>query len=757
MKKNFARSASGFALAMLLTMPSPLLAADNQSAALDNVEDTAADEVDRNIIIVTAEKFGRTLKETNTSVAVLTGEELEARSVDDLYDAVLRTPNVSQSFGEKGFTIRGIDQRLGAGGGLLINTIVDGASLPNNQSTFFGPYSAWDIGQIEILRGPQGTTQGRNAIGGAIIINSADPDLNDFGAKARGQYAELNSYQLAGAVNLPIVQDVLALRLSVDQRESDGWVFNPTRDEDYDRREAFTARGKLLFQPFDNFSAKYTLSYTDSTGGEDLVDFATFPDQRINTSNLDAEEGSKHLINTLELNWSPIDSVTITSLSTYYEHDYVRIEDLDNSAADTGGLDRTQDDDSFVQEIRARYDDGGPLRAIIGGYYGTFDNFGEDSFFVPTAFLTPQLPPGLIFQDRFFATEEENIAFFGEAEFDITDRLTLIAGARYDDETRDFSALTQSTTDNPVVIPFLPADELIENSTSYDAFLPKFGLRYDISDYVTAGFTAQRAYRAGGTGVATVSGQIAEFDPEYTWNYEGSLRASTADGTFAVDANIFYTDWSDQIVNQITEFGRANGIPLDTIPVNAGNSELYGFELSLEARPSPSLTLFGSLGYVSTEFTDFVTTSEELTGNRFNNASPYSASAGFNWRNEGGFRVSGDVNLRDGFFSVSTNDPTRVTFEPVLDDAGAVIGQRETCSFTPCNDPQTKVPASVVVNMKAGYEAESWSIFAFARNLLDEDYLTQRNAPGGFGGSSQVRTGEPRVVGVEFNVRFGGI
>lgn len=740
----------------MAALAAALVPAQAGAHSADETADGALDDSGqpRPIIIVTGEKFERTIFETTTSVEVLTGDELEDRSIDDLYDAVLRTPNVSQSFGEKGFTIRGIDQRLGSGGGLLINTIVDGASLPNNQSTFFGPYSAWDIGQIEILRGPQGTTQGRNAIGGAIIVNSADPELGAFGVKARASYAELDTYQLAGTVNVPL-GDMVALRVSADQRASDGWVFNPTRDEEYDRREAFTGRAALLFEPSSRFRARYTFNYTDSRGGEDLVDLASFPDRRINTANLPAEEGSEHIINTLRLDWSPSDAITLTSLSTYYVHDYLRDEDLDNSPADSGRLDRTQDDDSFVQEVRLRFDDGGPFRLLVGAYYGRFDNRSEDSFFVPTAFLSPLLPPGQIFQAREFRTEEENVALFGEAELDIADRLTLIAGARYDDESRDFSALTTTTTDNPLVVPFLPADERIENATGYDAFLPKFGLRYGLSDDVVLGFTVQRAYRAGGTGVSTVSGLVAEFDPEYTWNYEASLRAATADDSLFVEANIFYTDWTDQIVSQITPFGIANGIPIDTIPVNAGSSELYGFEIAAEARPADTLSVFAAVGFTHTEFTDYETAHAEFTGNRFNNASPLTVSAGFDWRHPTGFRVLGDISLRDGFFSVFENDPARTVFEPIVDAGGNVIGQRRTCADSPCNDPLTAVRAATVVNLKAGYEAENWALFGFARNLFDEAYLTQRNAPSGLTPAGQGRTGEPRILGVELTVRFG--
>ena len=160
-------------LAIAATTASPALAQDKVSPPVDTeARETGSEDVvplDDNVIIVTAEKLGRTLDETNSSVVVYTGQQLEERSIDDLYDVALRTPNVVQSFGEKGFAIRGIDQRLGAGAGLLVTTVVDGAAMPNNQSTFFGPYSTWDVAQVEILRGPQGTTQGRNAVGGAII------------------------------------------------------------------------------------------------------------------------------------------------------------------------------------------------------------------------------------------------------------------------------------------------------------------------------------------------------------------------------------------------------------------------------------------------------------------------------------------------------------------------------------------------------------------------------------------------------------
>jgi outer membrane receptor protein involved in Fe transport len=110
----------------------------------------------------------------------------------------------------------------------------------------------------------------------------------------------------------------------------------------------------------------------------------------------------------------------------------------------------------------------------------------------------------------------------------------------------------------------------------------------------------------------------------------------------------------------------------------------------------------------------------------------------------------------DDAFTSEQNDPTRVTFEPILDGAGNVVGQKEFCSASPCNDPVSRIEDRTIVNAKIGWQQPRWSAFLFARNLLDDDYRTQSNPLGAdfvTGAPVQaVRTGEPRVVGVELNM-----
>ena len=250
---------------------------------------------DLGTIVLRGELQSRALQDSPTSATVETGEALEKRGDTDLYDVIERTPNVVSSFGEKGFAIRGIDQRgVGGGQGLLISTQIDGAALPSNQATFFGPYSTWDLEQVEVLRGPQSTQQGRNALAGAVVIRSKDPTYEqEF--KLHGEVGSRDHQRLALMANTPLIDGKLALRFSAEQVQNDGYIINPTLGtNDYDAREMTTYRAKLLWNATEDVEVVFSYSHVDSFGGEDFVEEPPFPSRRVNFSNVRAREGSEH-------------------------------------------------------------------------------------------------------------------------------------------------------------------------------------------------------------------------------------------------------------------------------------------------------------------------------------------------------------------------------------------------------------------------------------------------------------------------------
>ncbi|MEM7548018.1 MAG: TonB-dependent receptor, partial [Pseudomonadota bacterium] len=674
-------------------------------------------------IVIQGELRDVTVQDSQTSVAVITGDELEQRSDFDLYDVVERTPGVTSAFGEKGFVIRGIDQRgVGGGGsGLLVSTTVDGATISNsNQLTFFGPYSNWDLEQIEILRGPQSTQTGRNALAGAINIRSKDP-IYDFEGKVRVEGGLRGTGAGSIALNLPFEEDGFAIRLSGDYRQTNGFVENPTLGvDDYDARQQGTFRAAVRVDPTDDLEAIFKLTYSDNQGGEDFVDFATFPDQRLNFSNEDSFEGTEITSMNFRLNYDMSQALRFESETTYFDADYERQEDVDFSAAPIGLIFRSSDVQNFETQLKMIFEYEA-FSGVIGGFYTNITDDVESGGTVPATLINPALPANATVLTNFpTKTDTENYALFGEFEYRIMPQVGLIAGGRFDHETISFTSSQTTASDNPIVAALLPEDSTNQSSNSFNVFLPKVGIVFDATDDLSFGFTVQRGYRSGGTRINLAAGNISDFGPERTWNYEGSIRSQWFDRRLTVNANAFYTSWTDQQVDVVGP----SGTELDTITVNAGRSELFGGELEIRAQPTDNLDVYASAAYVETQFKEFVSGGRDFSGNEFPFAPKLTAAIGAAYNFDNGFFVSGDASYTDSSF------------------------------FDAANTAAFKINDRFLVNARVGYRQDHWEVFAYARNLFDKDYFTSPGGDATTGQIDRVRTGEPFTVGLVGAVRF---
>lgn len=173
-------------------------------------QNATEDPFDLGSLVLEGTLIDRSVQETTDSVVAATGQELEDRGDADVYDFIDRTPGVIRSGQQRGFAIRGLDQRgFTFGNGLTVATQVDGVTL-TNFGTFDGPYSVWDLEQVEVFRGPQGTRQGRSAQAGAIILRSADPTF-DQEFRLRGELGQDHTYGAAFVVNTPLGPDTFCV------------------------------------------------------------------------------------------------------------------------------------------------------------------------------------------------------------------------------------------------------------------------------------------------------------------------------------------------------------------------------------------------------------------------------------------------------------------------------------------------------------------------------------------------------------------
>ncbi|MEO0917014.1 MAG: TonB-dependent receptor, partial [Pseudomonadota bacterium] len=558
--------------------------------------------------LIFGELLTRTTQDSPTSAIVETGEDLEERGDVDLYNAIERAPNVSTTFGNKGFVLRGIQANGAVSNvqlnGTLVSVQVDGVALNNYQSTFFGPYSTWDLDQYEILRGPQSTQQGRNALAGAIIIETRDPAFfPEYRLRVEG--GSRDTQRLALALNQPL-GDTVAVRVTGETKATDGYVTSrPLDDDEYDAREYEAYRAKLRWQPSENFDSVIEYSFTDSSGGEDYVLDSEFPDQRVTDQTADAFEGSVHQSLGFSTTYQISAGLTLETETSFYEQDYERVEGFALPlGAGESLIEIDGGSETFEQDIQLKFESG-RYQGVVGLFYtetsdrrpvfSTFDLGG----------LNPMLAGVSDTVDDQFDTEVTNIAIYGETDVDIgsiASGFTITAGVRLDAEEFTY---TQAVDFGPTLNTVAMIPDVPENSDSeqFRAFLPKLGVTYDFTEDQAVSATVQRGYRAGGVSSNFVTAELSEYDPEFATNYEVAYRGSFQNDRVRIAGNVFFTQWEDM---QISVPGTPTGTALDPLfnfdTANAAESELYGFELSVEADPSDRLSVFGSVGYTQTEF-----------------------------------------------------------------------------------------------------------------------------------------------------------
>lgn len=744
------------------------------SAAWAQTPDVAAGGTDEGSgdIIVTGQKANRTLQETPASVVVVTAEAISNQNLISVYDILERTPNLAVDGNRTTFSIRGIDafSVSGGGDGALASVYVDGAVMPRTALTA-GPLDLYDIAQVEVFRGPQSTVQGRNALAGAVIIRTADPSY-EWTGRARLLLTDKDGQRRAGAaVGGPLIADQLAFRLAGEIARSDGLIRNVTLGKDGDERASETLRGKLLITPSALPGLRIVATYMHDRHKRGYF-YSEFdppydPRDRIATEDVSDTQTVKSNIATLEIGYDLAEGFRLGSVTNFSKVVFRSIADPDRNPT-PGQTTRVYDPDkTFQQEIRLNIDKSW-VQGVVGAYYLRDDRRGY--FFEATQSLNltrlgvdrqllamglPQatvntvlgLYGGVVPIRNSLAQPRlaKNYAGFADLTFPITDRLKLTAGLRYDHENQLRGATQTVVIDralpDPAALPvpalapivtqlnaLLQATAANANSVeplrtvTYQAWLPKLGVSYDVGGDATLSFTVQRGYRAGGAGLNQQRAQAYEYDPEYTTNYELALRTEWFDRKLTVNANAYWIDWSDQQVSvQLTP-----GAVFDTQVINAGKSRLYGFEVEVSGRPIPALNLYGGLGYSNTKFKEFNVAVGSLfqgaTGNEFARAPHWTASAGATWHAESGLFANVNANYRSAYY------------QDTVDQAFRDIRGR------------------TLVNGKIGWQGEHLGAFLIVTNLFDVQKPSQFFTD--FDGRVRGNYTEPRTLGISFEGRF---
>lgn len=711
------------ALAIAAALSTPVFA---QTDAIDRPDPSTEMEV----MVVTADFRSSSLEKMPSSITVIDSQKIQDESAQHFEDLLNSIANFNWSGGSsrpKYFQIRGVgeqEQYQGAPNS-SVGYIIDDIDL----SGIGMVSSMYDLQQVEVLRGPQGTRYGANALAGLIYLKSNDPtDVFEHGGEVSLGDDDLRTF--SGFSSGPLTDSgKLLYRVSMQQHQQNGYHDNLYLDrDDTNGRDEFSGRAKLRWYATDDLQFDLTVLHADFDNGYDVWSLTNSPTQT--TSDQPGVDSQRTTGAGFKATYSGAENFELTSLTSFAntDHHYSYDGDWANSEYwaskqcndDNGNLapcqydyfwDKTGQRKTASQEFRLSSTEQGRIFAestdwLLGVYAM---NLKEDNQ------LYSEYNTSL---DEVLDSEYEatNYALFGQLDTDLGSNYALSVGLRLERRNSHYS---DTNNDN-----FDPSETMWGGHIAVSKVL---------NDSHNAYVRVARGYKAGGFNM-TLPVELndkKEFSTETLYNYEIGLKSHWLAGLIDTNLALFYMDRQDQ---QVAASQQDPDKPQRFIlfTENAGSSNNYGAELDATWYATDNLQVYSSLGWLETAYGDYqyqdkYGTEVDLTGRDLAHSPHVTYSLGGTYRANSGWFANLNLSGKSEFYYSDSNESR--------------------------SEPYT------IVNARVGYEASAWSAYLWGRNLFNEEYGVRGfyfgNEPdNGWAEKQYIRYGDPRQIGVTFNVKF---
>lgn len=681
-------------------------------------------------VVVTAERRTSNLQTTAVAATVLSGESLDDRGVFSLEQLQFVAPSTTvQNFGQGNFfNVRGIGKSEPTTAvGVGVTTYRDGVPVfPGYFQT--EPY--YDIGGVELLRGPQGTFAGTNATGGAVFINSRNPDFSGVGGYVMGQVGNYDNLKLQGAVNLPLT-DTLAARFAVnsEQRSSFHDITGAYRGSPGEV-DMNSARASFLWTPT---SAVRVLLKADYNS----LDFGGYPADPSRSTNdpfkitANGPHSGKDETVRVSLNASYVldNGITLRSITGYQDGISVFSTDLDGTSALNNTFYDRVEEEVWSQEFNIVSPDNQRLTWLLGAFWQQ-DHVTFPVTTFPQGAYHIGFPEGVFDYYIFGETPKTTKAVFGQISYDVSDRLQVQLGARWSESTSRNENVY--TTYPALGLQLLQNDEVTAEKTT-----GKLSLNYKVNDdNFLYGFVAT-GFKMGGLNAPNFYVPASSFGAEDVIDYELGWKSTLFDGRVRTQLGAYYMVYEGfQVVVSDP------AVPLFSSIVNVtGETRLMGLEGSAQARLGPwTVDVAGSIS--KSELGEFFAGDPRLPRIPCN---PVTGPAGGNCINLDGNTQSYAPELT---FNIGVQYDFALgngaTLSPRIDFAH--IGESFTSIFN--NEALgDRLESRDLVNLLLSYKTGDWTLAAYALNATDQTYIAAVNAGLRY-------AGPPRQFGVNLTKTF---
>ena len=673
-------------------------------------------------ITVTAQKEPADAQSLPVSVTAVSPGVLRDAGVEIVSDAGIYAPNAQ--FTE--FTARKLSnvrfRGIGSSpGNPSVTTYYDGVPQLNANSASI---DLMDVSQVEFVRGPQSALFGRNALGGLINVTTARPSLNGWSGSLSVPFANASTREVRGSIGGPVVDGKLGVAGAIQYGKRDGFTTNDLTGHDIDSRDAFSAKGQLLWTPSRTWETRVIVSGERARDGDyALSDLGGLRANPFHT--MRDYEGFTHrdIFGTTVINRREGSKIALSSTTGFLKWKTEDSTDLDYTPLPLLRRNNAEESFQFTEEVRVasaanapvNLSKSVPLRWQAGVFVFTqnYDQNAVNSFapFVLSPFLAfpvSQTSPQA-------SLDDVGLGVYGQGTATVASRLDLTAGVRVDTEQKD---AVLSTFYTPTIAP--PVN--VDTGKRFSDVSPQFAASYRLQPTTMVYGTVSRGFKAGGFNPASPIGSEA-YSEEHTWNVEGGVKTVWSGGRVMTNASVFTIDWADLQLN----------LPNPQVPgqfyiANVGSATSSGVEFEVNARVHPSVDVFTSVGYTHARFgSGSISSGVPVGGNTIPNTPDYTWTVGTQLSHpvRPGISVYGRAEAT--FYGAFKYDDMNLAGQDAYSLASFRGGARGRYLF-----------------------AEAWIKNAFDTRYIPVAFAYGQLAPSGFIGEM----GRPRTFGVNAGVSF---
>lgn len=677
------------------------------SAEPDSIKQYRLDE-----IIIKSPKYNRNVFDIPAAASMVPARMIENSKVENLTDISGIVPNFFMpDYGSKLTSpvyIRGVGNRINTPSvGLYVDDI------PYFEKSAFN-FDFYDVERIEVLRGPQGTLYGRNAMGGLINVITNAPDEKRRTSVAV-DYGNFNQVRSNITHNQPIGKKVAVLA-NLRQNHNDGFYTNLFNNSQVDKINSYSGRVKMLFEPTKQLKAAVNVQYEDSKQGG--YPYAIFNDETLQASDINYDSESiynRNMLSTgLNLQYAAPDFV-LRAVSSFQKVDDLQGIDQDFTPQSLFYVDQDQKLNMFAQEINIQSKENKTYDWLFGvfGFKQLLDKsvtveYGEDGR------IKYKLPYSEYYYTKWYDNSNSGIAFFHQSTLKFGG-FSVSAGIRadYEKATLDyvydkFPNGTQTNVESAV------------SDMDFFEILPKIALKYTVSEYLTPYATVAKGYNSGGFNATFEREEDRSFKPEHSWNYEAGIKAKWLQQRIYANLAFFYIDWTNQQIYQTVPSGTGSML------TNAGKSESKGVEFEFKILPAKNLETWLAVGYNEARFVEYIKDEDEdYSGNYI----PYVPKYSFN--------IGGNYGV-----DVNKSWLDKVRFHLTYNGFGKHYWDEDNVAYQDFYG---------LLNHRVSFEKDNITFSFWGKNILNENYNSFYFQALG---NSYAQIGKPASLGVNLKVTF---